>query len=103
MGTTALLNKYTSVAKRTFNLAFVQGYVNLGTSVSALCEDIILKRVNETGLFQFGPKEQHYFPMWGIPELREALASFLTRHLAPDLPVLPENVSFVCNIALHEL
>jgi hypothetical protein len=41
--------------------------------------------------------------MWGISEFREALASFLTRHLAPDLPVLPENVSFVCNIALYEL
>jgi len=41
--------------------------------------------------------------MWGIPEFREALASFLTSHLAPDLPVLSENVSFVCNIALYEL
>jgi hypothetical protein len=41
--------------------------------------------------------------MWGIPEFREALASFLTSHLAPDLPVPPENVSFVCNIALCEL
>jgi len=68
-----------------------------------LNEDVILKRVNEPGLFQFSSKEQHYFPMWGIPEFREALASFLTRHLAPDLPVLQENVSFVCNIALYEL
>lgn len=82
---------------------FVQGYVNLGTSVCALCEDVILKRVNEPGLFQFSCKEQHYFAMWGIPELLEAVASFLTRHLAPDLPVLPENVSFAYNIALYEL
>lgn len=72
-----------------------EGYVNLGTSVSAICEDVILKRVNEPGLFQFGAKEQHYFPMWGIPELREALASFLSRHLAPDLPVLSQNVLVV--------
>jgi hypothetical protein len=74
----------------------LQGYVNLGTSVCALCEDVILKRVNEPGLFEFSSKEQHYFEMWGIPEFREALASFLTCRLAPDLPVLPENVSFIC-------
>jgi hypothetical protein len=81
----------------------VQRYVNLGTSVCALCEDVILKHVNEPGLFQFGSKEQHYFPMWGVPELCEALASFLTYHLAPDLPVLPENVSFVCNFSVYDL
>jgi hypothetical protein len=76
------------------NLYFpVQGYVNLGTSVSALCDDVILKRVNEPCLFKFDSKEQHYFPMWGIPEFREAIASCLTRHLAPNSPVLPENVS----------
>lgn len=71
----------------------VQGYVNLGTSVSALCEDIILKRVNEPHLFEFDSKEQHYFPMWGVPEFREAIASCLTRHFAPSSPVCPENVS----------
>ncbi|PNF40153.1 hypothetical protein B7P43_G09761 [Cryptotermes secundus] len=44
---------------------------------------------------KFGSKEQHYFPMWGTTEMCEALASCLTRHLAPDLPVLPENVLVV--------
>jgi hypothetical protein len=81
----------------------MQGYINLGTSVSALCEDLILKRINEPGLFQFGSKEQHYFPMWGIPQLCEALASCLTRHLAPDSPVLPENVSSIHKVAIHNL
>ncbi|XP_069678877.1 probable inactive 1-aminocyclopropane-1-carboxylate synthase-like protein 2 [Periplaneta americana] len=71
------------------------GYVNLGTSVSALCEDLILKRLNQSDLFQFGLKAQHYYPMWGIPELREAIANCLTRHLAADRPVLPENVLVV--------
>jgi hypothetical protein len=80
----------------------VQGYVNLGTSVSALCEDIILKCVNEPGLFQFGSEDQHYFPMWGIPEFREAIASCLSRHLAPNSPVLPENVSSIDNVAIDE-
>lgn len=59
--------------------------------------------MNEPDLFQFGSKEQHYFPMWGTTELREALASCLTRHLAPDLPVLPENVSSIDKVMIYEL
>lgn len=59
--------------------------------------------MNEPDLFRFGSKEQHYFPMWGITELREALASCLTRHLAPDSPVLPENVSSIHKDVLYEL
>jgi hypothetical protein len=77
--------------------------VNLGTSVSALCEDVILKRINEPNLFQFGSKEQHYFPMWGTVEFREALASCLTCHLAPNSPVLPRNVSSILKVVQYEL
>ena len=61
--------------------------------MSSLCEDIVLEKVNEPGLFQFTSKEQHYFPMWGIPECRKAIASCLSRHLSPNMLLHEDNVS----------
>ncbi|KAJ9597570.1 hypothetical protein L9F63_011571 [Diploptera punctata] len=71
------------------------GYVNFGTAVSTLCDDIMLARLNAPGTFEFEAKDLHHSTMWGTSECREAIANLLTRLLSPDRPLHADNVIVV--------
>ena len=63
--------------------------------MSTLCDDILLERLNEPGIYHYETKELHYFSLWGTQQCREAIANCLTRIFSPDRPLHPDNVSFI--------
>lgn len=74
-------------------MTFFQGVVNLAISINQLMEEEVLAQVNKEDTLRLTQQHQYYNDTTGIPELREAVANFLTRHHKPDEAVKPDNVS----------
>ncbi|XP_076064842.1 1-aminocyclopropane-1-carboxylate synthase-like protein 1 [Oratosquilla oratoria] len=68
------------------------GIVNMGTAVNRVMEVELVERLTRTDALRFEQQYMHYFNPSGLLELRQAVADTLTRHLAPDNPVSPDNL-----------
>lgn len=73
----------------------LQGIINMGTAQSHLMAEELTQQLVKSNAFTFSKKYQQYYDFSGIPELKEAIANFLTRHLNPHKQLLPEHVSFI--------
>ncbi|XP_063861804.1 1-aminocyclopropane-1-carboxylate synthase-like protein 1 isoform X4 [Scylla paramamosain] len=68
------------------------GVVNLAISVNQLMEDEVLARLNKENTLTLTSQHQYYNDTSGLPELRKAVANFLTRHHKPSEAISPENL-----------
>lgn len=68
------------------------GIINMGTAQSHLMAEELTQQLVKSNAFTFSKKYQQYYDFSGIPELKEAIANFLTRHLNPHKQLLPEHI-----------
>lgn len=68
------------------------GIINMGTAQSHLMAEELTQQLSKSSAFTFSKKYQQYYDFSGIPELKEAIANFLTRHLNPHKQLLPEYI-----------
>ncbi|MPC95829.1 hypothetical protein E2C01_091057 [Portunus trituberculatus] len=59
-------------------------------------EDEVLAKLNKEDTLTLTSRHQYYNDTSGLPELRKAVANFLTRHHKPREAISPKNVSFLC-------
>lgn len=64
-------------------------------SVNRLMEEELAARLVQSDALSFRSEHQHYYDLFGIAELRGAVARFLTTHFRALQSLLPENVSVV--------
>ncbi|XP_076064845.1 putative inactive 1-aminocyclopropane-1-carboxylate synthase-like protein 2 isoform X2 [Oratosquilla oratoria] len=87
---------FTHFAKAEANLFHAKdnpgGIVNMGTAVNRVMEEELAERLTNSDALRFDQRYQHYFNPSGVLELRQAVADTLTRQLAPDNPVSPDNL-----------
>lgn len=69
-----------------------KGIVNMGTAVNSLMEEELATRLMQGDCLSFTSNHQHYFDFSGVRQLKEAVANFLTRHLHPRQPIIPQNL-----------
>ncbi|XP_076064836.1 1-aminocyclopropane-1-carboxylate synthase-like protein 1 [Oratosquilla oratoria] len=72
-----------------------EGIVNMGTAVNRVMEVELIERLTKPDALRFEQRYMHYFNNSGLLELRQAVADTLTRHLAPDNPVSPDNLAIM--------
>ena len=70
----------------------LQGVINFGTSITSVMEEELTERLTEGEALRYGVEYQHYYAFSGVEELRKAVADTLTRQLAPNNPVDPDDV-----------
>ena len=70
-----------------------QGVINLAISINQLMEEEVLARLNKDDTLTLTSQHQYYNDTSGLPELRKAVANFLTRHHKPTVEIIPDNVS----------
>jgi DNA-binding transcriptional MocR family regulator len=75
------------------------GYINLGTAVNCLCEDVILERFLRGDLWSHEPAWQHYTGLNGTEDLLRTAAGFLQERLAQGQPVSPEHLRMVNGVS----
>ena len=79
------------------------GIINLGTSENLICDDMIIPKLES--LTEINPPEIRYFPVNGLLELREEVASFLTERTRSDQQIDVRNISITngCSSAFSAL
>jgi len=75
------------------------GYVNLGTAVNSLCEDLIAERLRREDLWQHEPEWQHYYGLNGTPDLLNVTTNFLQERLAKGQKLSAENLRMVNGVS----
>jgi len=76
-----------------------EGFVNLGTAVNSLCEDIIKERLDKGDVFRHEASWQHYMGLNGTQELLSVVAQFLSDRIAQPVRILPSNLRLVNGVS----
>lgn len=69
-----------------------EGIINMGQAVNQLMEEEVLARLNKGDALTMTARYQYYSCSFGILELRQAVASLLTRHHKPYKAINPDNL-----------
>ncbi|XP_076064837.1 putative inactive 1-aminocyclopropane-1-carboxylate synthase-like protein 2 [Oratosquilla oratoria] len=89
----AILSSYNKYLSNPFHAKDnPKGIINLGTAITRTMEDEIKVRMMQGDALRYGVEYQHYYNYSGIEDLRKATADILTRQLAPDNPVSPDDL-----------
>ena len=80
-----------------------EGYVNLGTAVKSLSEDVLTARLHQPDLWRPQPSWQHYMGLNGTQDLLRAAAGFLQQKLAQVSQGLATRHSCSCRAARSAL
>jgi len=76
------------------------GYVNLGTAVNALVEDLMQERLTKGDLFEHKTEWQHYYGLNGSPDITATAAQFLTERVTRgQVTISPSNLRLVNGVS----
>ena len=84
-------NNFKQLSRDAYGAENPKGYVNLGTGINALCEDILGERLLQGDLWDHQPSWQHYHGLGGTPDLLRTTSAFLQERLA-QVTLLPSYV-----------
>merc|ERR1712088_1278569 len=76
-----------------------EGYVNLGTAVNGLCEELLSERLRRHDLWRHESDWQHYFGLNGTPDLLRVTTNFLQERLAQGEKLSAENLRMVNGVS----
>eukprot|EP00090_Calanus_glacialis_P002417 TRINITY_DN11811_c0_g1_i4.p1 TRINITY_DN11811_c0_g1~~TRINITY_DN11811_c0_g1_i4.p1 ORF type:complete len:423 (-),score=100.76 TRINITY_DN11811_c0_g1_i4:67-1335(-) len=76
-----------------------EGFVNLGTAVNSLCEDVIKERFDKGDLFSHEASWQHYVGLNGTEDLLTVVAQFLSDRMAQSNTISPSNIRLVNGVS----
>jgi len=82
-----------------YNESNAGGYVNLGTAVNGLCEDLLAEKLQQGDLWQHEREWQHYYGLNGTPDLLNVTANFLQERLAQGEKLSAENLRTVNGVS----
>uniref|UniRef100_A0A915JXE1 Aminotransferase class I/classII domain-containing protein n=1 Tax=Romanomermis culicivorax TaxID=13658 RepID=A0A915JXE1_ROMCU len=68
------------------------GYINLGTAESSLCENILIEKINRSDLLKLEPSMLRYYKFCGIDSCRKSVAKFVERYFESSIKINPENL-----------
>jgi len=94
-----LMNCLCKCASDNYSKSNPGGYVNLGTAVNGLCEELLSERLRRHDLWQHESDWQHYFGLNGTPDLLRVTSNFLQERLAQGEKLSAENLRMVNGVS----
>eukprot|EP00092_Neocalanus_flemingeri_P016038 GFUD01017358.1.p1 GENE.GFUD01017358.1~~GFUD01017358.1.p1 ORF type:complete len:423 (+),score=120.19 GFUD01017358.1:70-1338(+) len=76
-----------------------EGFVNMGTAVNSVCEDVIKDRFDKGDLFSHETAWQHYMGLNGTEDLLNVMAEFLSERMAQSVRINPGNIRLVNGVS----